>query len=187
VIARRPMPTPSGPGILDQLLCNHLLYGVVSQPLDAVIHICRAALTAPAEAFTDPEETRRMATELLATALRLRHPTIIPGGPDGSQKTYEVTLKTVDMETITPWFGEYKTYVNPLERLEFEKQHSGMAEEDRVDFITTHLTQAGYYAMVADFMGYAFPIVQGMATEISKIINPEVFMDVYNRFYSRDE
>jgi len=53
------------------------------------------------------------------------------------------------METITPWFGEYKTYTNPLERMKFEAEFEEMADEDRVDWATTHLSQAGYYAMVA--------------------------------------
>jgi len=145
----RPFLNPMGPGILDQLLCNHLLYGVVSQPLDAVIHICRAALSTPDDAFEDPAETRRLATGLLVTALRMRSPTVIPGGPDGSQRTYSVTLKTAEMESIEPWFGEYQTYVNPLERREFEEQYEELHPEDRVDFITTHLSQAGYNASAA--------------------------------------
>lgn len=160
----------------ERLLCSHLIEAVTAEPLKAVMHVTRAALSVSRDAADHLEIDQEKAKSLFTIAQRL---VMTPQATDDNTLIgYSVHTETLDWEIdLLPWvrMTSYETLLNDDEVNEWEDIKEDGDKVQLFHYATAHLSPEGYRHLVADFLFYAMNITEDMTRKMAETINAETY------------
>jgi len=172
-------------GAFEQLVAQHLVAAVASDPLRKIRLVCEAAYMCNPEKLNIDldrlEVTYKVATSLINVVASEGIGVIICAVPWAFPPSAESFRRF-----IKPWWSsEFLSYTvdgtsSEVERV--EKELNAMAEDQRFFNITmggkAALTVLGYRSLVSQFVGWAMPFVQQVFEKVSRTVSPTVYNEV---------
>lgn len=179
-------------GCFDRLLALHLVMSVTGDPLNAIIHSCRAALALPDKAINTLEIDKQKVKEILTVAMCLVHARL---EKEGGYEYYSIrwTFERQGAEGfkryIQPWLQdsipafyeprEWSLY--PEKREDFET----WSDDAKFYFACKRLTPDSYQGLVSAFCAFAFPFVEQLNQKVSTQISPVTYQEILKTFQSK--
>lgn len=166
----------------ERLICSHLIEASRDDPLQTVIHVCRAALAVAEDAAEQLGIDRNEALSLYTVAQRLATAT---KSEKGGMEYYSVLFHTLEWKKdIEPWKKPpyYSFYpFNPA-----LKEESAQFKDEKQEFFNVTakaLSPRGYAHMISDFLVYAIPIVEAMTRKLAALISPETYGEMLRLYH----
>ena len=179
-------------GCFDRLLALHLVMSVTGDPLNAIIHSCRAALALPEKAIKSLEIDKQKVQDILTVAMALMHARLEKEG-DCEYYSIRWSFERQGAEGfkryIQPWLNnsipafyeprEWSLY--PERRENFES----LPDYAKFYFACKRLTPDSYQGLVSAFCAYAFPFVEQLNQKVSTQISPVTYQEILKTFQGK--
>jgi len=179
----RALREPKG-GAFERLLCQHLVLAVTSDPLNSIIHTCRAALSLPKKATDqlgiDTEKTKRILTVALNFQQAERNEekySLIWSFSKQGKKGFEKYIK--------PWLTTALNFALPYE---FAKDSEALEEFKSAEIsqqfyiASKFLTPTGFRTLLSAFVSWAYPFVEELAHKVSTQVSPTTYSEILSMF-----
>ena len=165
----------------ERIICSHLIEAISGDPLENVVHICRAALCLDVDQMESLELDREEILGIYTVGQRIL---------SASTKTFEKTgqqmitiiFGTLDWEKhIEPWalWYHYNAYVPSLPEVFDPEDHS----PSEVFFFTSRrLSPVGYEHLKSDFLLYVITKTQEYTRKLSALVSPATYQEVLSIF-----
>jgi len=154
---------------------------VTATPLNAVIHVTRAALSVSKGHSEALEIDQDKAKSLFTIAQRL----IMIPQDNGDETEYSIHMDTLDWEIdLMPWIklSSYETLLTDSQLEEWDDIKEGGDNTQLFYHSTAHLSPEGYRHLVADFLFYAIQITEDMTRKMAETINAETYTQLLRMY-----
>ena len=167
--------------VKSMIISQHLILSTTSDPLGAVLHICRAAATVAAADLKvleiDPEEVKI----LLTLANLFNNPADFTFQHDTPAFNISITSLLPQWDGyFKPWIKQrcYSAWFEPgKEGQELQHKLIEGTIQEHASYAFRNLSPAGYKAVVTDFVAWALPKVQRIAEKVSSLVDQQVYAD----------
>jgi len=169
----------SRPGSYEQLLCQHLIAATVAPPIEKIRLVCEAAYMVP-EPPVDAETLEtiyKVVTSFTSTQINIHNISDDYHWP--GQVAWAFTTDEENYEKmIKPWLPN-------LNRVYWSSRNPPFEENDppHIKFwgITQHAHVSTLESLKARFTVWAMPATMAMFEALSKLVNPDTYMDMLER------
>ena len=182
-------------GSYEQLLCQHLITSVSTFSTEKIRLICEAAYMVP----DTPVDTDildiiyKVVMSFRSTEVKITDPERFPGAIAWGFSCNETNYK----KYITPWLkrlsrlftrGDYRNqkYEEKLEEIAKELENAEEGKEPYYKYfwhLTTHgaFHISGVEMLKAKFVNWAMPHTMRMFEQLTKLVNPNIYMELAER------
>jgi hypothetical protein len=160
--------------VKSMLISQHLVFSTTSKPLEAIIHICRAAAMLNEKTLKDLEINPEIIDVILSVALKLHDVKPIR---NMDQEKYNISFYNLPEEYMHWSMKKSYSYFMDHNKKEI---HDRIREKGGIEYffyICTNLSEAGYRALVTDFIREYLPACQRIAEKVSQLIDQEIYHD----------
>lgn len=179
-------------GCFDRLLALHLVMSVTGEPLNAIIHSCRAALALPEKAIKSLEIDREKVQDILNVAMGLLHARL--------EKERDFEYYNIRWSFERQGAEGFKRYIQPWLQNSipafYEPREWSLYPENRENFESLpdyakfylackRLTPDSYQGLVSAFCSFAFPFVEQLNQKVSTQISPVTYQEILKTFQSK--
>ena len=167
---------PKG-GAYERMLAQHLITATVSDPVNAIIHVCRAALSLPREAMEELGIDREEVETVLTVALNFRL-----SKPTGSPERHPILWSFAKLgeegfrRYVEPWLTAPLGILLPED--EDEEALRSLPRWRRFYEACRRLSPTGYSALAAAFASWAYPFIQELSRKLASQIPSSTYMEV---------
>ena len=174
---------PKG-GAYERLLAQHLILAVSSDPIRAIIHICRATLSLDSKVAEQLKIDKEMVKDILTVALNFEQ-------APNNNGTYSILWsfskdgkKGFD-RYIKPWLTTAIEFSLPHEFLAYPQKYE---EFKRTKFYEKfyesckNLTISGFRALLNAFVAWASPLTEELSRKVATQVNPTTYSEILSMF-----
>lgn len=167
----------------ERLLCSHLIEAVTADPLKAVIHVTRAALSISKEQCENLDIDQDQAKSLFTVAQRF---SMTPPTAEDGETVYSIHTGTLDWEIdLLPWVrcDSYQTILTDEETYDWDELREKDDTVKLFHYSAARLSTEGYRHLVADFLFYAMHAAEDMTRKIAETINAETYTQLLRMYH----
>ena len=166
----------------ERIICSHLIESINSEPLLGIIHVTMAALLCPETVSQtlkiDREEVIKLYNSAQILNSHSKRDKIInssSGGGDFGDSMVSVNFATSDYGFIRKWatMSWYSYMAKP------DGGEPKMSDYKKFIFTCGRLSMSGFSHMVSDFMVYAMPRSQDIASKLCEVVSPQIYQEMF--------
>jgi len=181
--------SPRG-GAFERLIAQHLVLSVSSDPIDSILHSCRAALALQNDIAKKLDIDKTQVTNILTVALNFKHAQPSKSeNPEAYSIIWSFSKEGEDGfdKYIKPWyslqFAYYLTHeetaVHPEKFKEWEKKAS---EIEEFYHGCLNLPAHTFEALLSAFTSWAYPKTEELNQKVSTQISPTTYTEILGLF-----
>jgi hypothetical protein len=168
------------PGSYEQLLCQHLIKSVAAPPIEKIRLVSEAALLVQDNDIDKEllEVLFKVVTSFIMTRQDIRDPYLWHGAFSWSFQRSNEAYKRY----VVPWFDHADgLFHKEIKYSDLQKYDAMNWGGQKFFFVTQRLHIAGLDVMESKFTAWAMPQIMTIFEKLSRLIDPDVYMDMLER------
>lgn len=175
-------------GAFERLLCQHLVLSVSTDPINSLIHSCRAALSLPEPTAKQLEIDKQKVSDILTVALNFQQAKM---EKDGATEYYSIhwSFESLGEEgfnryikpwftTVTEWWVPHAWAFNP----ELRKEYYAKPFYERFYISSSKFVPSTFRGLLSAFVAWAYPHCEELNNKVSTQVSPTTYAEILGMF-----